>query len=126
VGLVRGISDLYVDIMLTLVVISFSGALLTLYTNMKNSFEVSIDDVKEVPTVLLITYRGRNYLIIANHDLSSRKFLIMNGSVKLYELSIGPEEVITVDLGDLGIWSVNELSVVFDDYILRPNNVVLR
>lgn len=125
-GLVRGISDLYVDIMLTLVVISFSGALLTLYTNMKNSFEVSIDDVKEVPTVLLITYRGRDYLIIANHDLSSRKFLIMNGSVKLYELSIGPEEVITVDLGDLGIWSVNELSVVFDDYILRPNNVVLR
>lgn len=125
-GLVRGISDLYVDIMLTLVVISFSGALLTLYTNMKNSFEVSINDVKEVPTVLLITYRGRNYLIIANHDLSSRKFLIMNGSIKLYELSIGPEEVITVDLGDLGIGSVNELSVVFDDYILRPNNVVLR
>jgi hypothetical protein len=123
VGLVRGISDLYVDIMLTLVVISFSGALLTLYTDMKNSFEVSIDDVKEVPTVLLITYRGRNYLIIANHDLSSRKFLIMNGSVKLYELSIGPEEVITVDLG---FGSVNELSVVFDDYILRPNNVVLR
>jgi len=123
VGLVRGISDLYVDIMLTLVVISFSGALLTLYTNMKNSFEVSIDDVKEVPTVLLITYRGRNYLIIANHDLSSRKFLIMNGSIKLYELSIGPEEVITVDLG---FGSVNELSVVFDDYILRPNNVVLR
>jgi hypothetical protein len=123
VGLVRGISDLYVDIMLTLVVISFSGALLTLYTNMKNSFEVSIDDVKEVPTVLLITYRGRNYLIIANHDLSSRKFLIMNGSIKLYELSIGPEEVITVDLG---VGSVNELSVVFDDYILRPNNVVLR
>lgn len=122
-GLVRGISDLYVDIMLTLVVISFSGALLTLYTDMKNSFEVSIDDVKEVPTVLLITYRGRNYLIIANHDLSSRKFLIMNGSVKLYELSIGPEEVITVDLG---FGSVNELSVVFDDYILRPNNVVLR
>lgn len=122
-GLVRGISDLYVDIMLTLVVISFSGALLTLYTNMKNSFEVSIDDVKEVPTVLLITYRGRNYLIIANHDLSSRKFLIMNGSIKLYELSIGPEEVITVDLG---VGSVNELSVVFDDYILRPNNVVLR
>jgi hypothetical protein len=123
VGLVRGISDLYVDIMLTLVVISFSGALLTLYTDMKNSFEVSIDDVKEVPTVLLITYRGRNYLIIANHDLSSRKFLIMNGSIKLYELSIGPEEVITVDLG---FGSVNELSVVFDDYILRPNNVVLR
>jgi hypothetical protein len=123
VGLVRGISDLYVDIMLTLVVISFSGALLTLYTNMKNSFEVSINDVKEVPTVLLITYRGRNYLIIANHDLSSRKFLIMNGSIKLYELSIGPEEVITVDLG---VGSVNELSVVFDDYILRPNNVVLR
>jgi hypothetical protein len=123
VGLVRGISDLYVDIMLTLVVISFSGALLTLYTNMKNSFEVSINDVKEVPTVLLITYRGRNYLIIANHDLSSRKFLIMNGSIKLYELSIGPEEVITVDLG---FGSVNELSVVFDDYILRPNNVVLR
>jgi hypothetical protein len=123
VGLVRGISDLYVDIMLTLVVISFSGALLTLYTNMKNSFEVSIDDVKEVPTVLLITYRGRNYLIIANHDLSSRKFLIMNGSIKLYELSIGPEEVITVDLG---VGSVNELLVVFDDYILRPNNVVLR
>jgi hypothetical protein len=123
VGLVRGISDLYVDIMLTLVVISFSGALLTLYTDMKNSFEVSIDDVKEVPTVLLITYRGRNYLIIANHDLSSRKFLIMNGSIKLYELSIGPEEVITVDLG---VGSVNELSVVFDDYILRPNNVVLR
>lgn len=122
-GLVRGISDLYVDIMLTLVVISFSGALLTLYTNMKNSFEVSINDVKEVPTVLLITYRGRNYLIIANHDLSSRKFLIMNGSIKLYELSIGPEEVITVDLG---VGSVNELSVVFDDYILRPNNVVLR
>lgn len=122
-GLVRGISDLYVDIMLTLVVISFSGALLTLYTNMKNSFEVSIDDVKEVPTVLLITYRGRNYLIIANHDLSSRKFLIMNGSIKLYELSIGPKEVITVDLG---VGSVNELSVVFDDYILRPNNVVLR
>ena len=122
-GLVRGISDLYVDIMLTLVVISFSGALLTLYTNMKNSFEVSINDVKEVPTVLLITYRGRNYLIIANHDLSSRKFLIMNGSIKLYELSIGPEEVITVDLG---FGSVNELSVVFDDYILRPNNVVLR
>ncbi|MCC6022223.1 MAG: hypothetical protein QXH99_07225 [Sulfolobales archaeon] len=122
-GLVRGISDLYVDIMLTLVVISFSGALLTLYTDMKNSFEVSIDDVKEVPTVLLITYRGRNYLIIANHDLSSRKFLIMNGSIKLYELSIGPEEVITVDLG---VGSVNELSVVFDDYILRPNNVVLR
>ncbi len=122
-GLVRGISDLYVDIMLTLVVISFSGALLTLYTDMKNSFEVSIDDVKEVPTVLLITYRGRNYLIIANHDLSSRKFLIMNGSIKLYELSIGPEEVITVDLG---FGSVNELSVVFDDYILRPNNVVLR
>lgn len=122
-GLVRGISDLYVDIMLTLVVISFSGALLTLYTNMKNSFEVSIDDVKEVPTVLLITYRGRNYLIIANHDLSSRKFLIMNGSIKLYELSIGPEEVITVDLG---VGSVNELLVVFDDYILRPNNVVLR
>jgi hypothetical protein len=52
VGLVRGISDLYVDIMLTLVVISFSGALLTLYTNMKNSFEVSIDDVKEVPTCI--------------------------------------------------------------------------
>jgi hypothetical protein len=123
VGLVRGISDLYVDIMLTLVVISFSGALLTLYTNMKNSFEVSIDDVKEVPTVLLITYRGRNYLIIANHDLSSRKFLIMNGSIKLYELSIGPEEVVTVDLG---VGSVNELLVVFDDYILRPNNVVLR
>jgi hypothetical protein len=123
VGLVRGISDLYVDIMLTLVVISFSGALLTLYTNMKNSFEVSIDDVKEVPTVLLITYRGRNYLIIANHDLSSRKFLIMNGSIKLYELSIGPEEVITVDLG---VGLVNELLVVFDDYILRPNNVVLR
>jgi len=123
VGLVRGISDLYVDIMLTLVVISFSGALLTLYTDMKNSFEVSINDVKEVPTVLLITYRGRNYLIIANHDLSSRKFLIMNGSIKLYELSIGPEEVITVDLG---FGSVNELSVVFDDYILRPNNVVLR
>jgi len=123
VGLVRGISDLYVDIMLTLVVISFSGALLTLYTNMKNSFEVSIDDVKEVPTVLLITYRGRNYLIIANHDLSSRKFLIMNGSIKLYELSIGPEEVVTVDLG---FGSVNELLVVFDDYILRPNNVVLR
>ncbi len=122
-GLVRGISDLYVDIMLTLVVISFSGALLTLYTNMKNSFEVSIDDVKEVPTVLLITYRGKNYLIIANHDLSSRKFLIMNGSIKLYELSIGPEEVITVDLG---FGSVNELLVVFDDYILRPNNVVLR
>ena len=122
-GLVRGISDLYVDIMLTLVVISFSGALLTLYTDMKNSFEVSINDVKEVPTVLLITYRGRNYLIIANHDLSSRKFLIMNGSIKLYELSIGPEEVITVDLG---FGSVNELSVVFDDYILRPNNVVLR
>lgn len=122
-GLVRGISDLYVDIMLTLVVISFSGALLTLYTNMKNSFEVSIDDVKEVPTVLLITYRGRNYLIIANHDLSSRKFLIMNGSIKLYELSIGPEEVVTVDLG---VGSVNELLVVFDDYILRPNNVVLR
>jgi hypothetical protein len=123
VGLVRGISDLYVDIMLTLVVISFSGALLTLYTDMKNSFEVSIDDVKEVPSVLLITYRGKNYLIIANHDLSSRKFLIMNGSIKLYELSIGPEEVITVDLG---FGSVNELSVVFDDYILRPNNVVLR
>jgi hypothetical protein len=123
VGLVRGISDLYVDIMLTLVVISFSGALLTLYTNMKNSFEVSIDDVKEVPTVLLITYRGRNYLIIANHDLSSRRFLIMNGSIKLYELSIGPEEVVTVDLG---VGSVNELLVVFDDYILRPNNVVLR
>jgi hypothetical protein len=123
VGLVRGISDLYVDIMLTLVVISFSGALLTLYTNMKNSFEVSIDDVKEVPTVLLITYRGKNYLIIANHDLSSRKFLIMNGSIKLYELSIGPEEVITVDLG---FGSVNELSIVFDDYILRPNNVMLR
>ena len=122
-GLVRGISDLYVDIMLTLVVISFSGALLTLYTDMKNSFEVSIDDVKEVPSVLLITYRGKNYLIIANHDLSSRKFLIMNGSIKLYELSIGPEEVITVDLG---FGSVNELSVVFDDYILRPNNVVLR
>lgn len=122
-GLVRGISDLYVDIMLTLVVISFSGALLTLYTNMKNSFEVSIDDVKEVPTVLLITYRGRNYLIIANHDLSSRRFLIMNGSIKLYELSIGPEEVVTVDLG---VGSVNELLVVFDDYILRPNNVVLR
>jgi hypothetical protein len=123
VGLVRGISDLYVDIMLTLVVISFSGALLTLYTNMKNSFEVGIDDVKEVPTVLLITYRGRNYLIIANHDLSGRKFLIMNGSIKLYELSIGPEEVVTVDLG---VGSVNELLVVFDDYILRPNNVVLR
>jgi hypothetical protein len=123
VGLVRGISDLYVDIMLTLVVISFSGALLTLYTDMKNSFEVSIDDVKEVPTVLLITYRGKNYLIIANHDLSSRKFLIMNGSIKLYELSIGPEEVITVDLG---FGSVNELSIVFDDYILRPNNVMLR
>lgn len=122
-GLVRGISDLYVDIMLTLVVISFSGALLTLYTNMKNSFEVGIDDVKEVPTVLLITYRGRNYLIIANHDLSGRKFLIMNGSIKLYELSIGPEEVVTVDLG---FGSVNELLVVFDDYILRPNNVVLR
>jgi hypothetical protein len=47
----------------------------------------------------------------------------MNGSIKLYELSIGPEEVVTVDLG---FGSVNELLVVFDDYILRPNNVVLR
>ncbi len=122
-GLVRGISDLYVDIMLTLVVISFSGVFLTLYTGMKNSFEVSVDDVKEVPTVLLITYRGRNYLIIANHDLSSRKFLIMNGSVKLYELSIGSKEVITVDVGT-GL--TNELLIVFEDFILRPNNVILR
>jgi len=122
-GLVRGISDLYVDIMLTLVVISFSGVLLTLYTGMKNSFEVSVDDVKEVPTVLLITYRGRNYLIIANHDLSSRKFLIMNGSVKLYELSVGSKEVITVDIGT-GL--TNELLIVFEDFILRPNNVILR
>jgi len=122
-SLVRGISDLYVDIMLTLVVISFSGVLLTLYTGMKNSFEVSVDDVKEVPTVLLITYRGRNYLIIANHDLSSRKFLIMNGSVKLYELSVGSKEVITVDIGT-GL--TNELLIVFEDFILRPNNVILR
>jgi len=122
-GLVRGISDLYVDIMLTLVVISFSGVFLTLYTGMKNSFEVSVDDVKEVPTVLLITYGGRNYLIIANHDLSSRKFLIMNGSVKLYELSIGSKEVITVDVGT-GL--TNELLIVFEDFILRPNNVILR
>jgi len=47
----------------------------------------------------------------------------MNGSVKLYELSIGSKEVITVDVGT-GL--TNELLIVFEDFILRPNNVILR
>ncbi|MEM1601554.1 MAG: hypothetical protein QW339_06260 [Sulfolobales archaeon] len=114
-----GISELYVDIMLTLVVISVSGAFITLLNDLNRPYD-DVVSVGKPPLALVVGYGGRNYLLIVNYEEEPKEVLLIINNVRVGSYVIQPQEVLVLNVDDVG----NEgLYVLVGNYLVRPNYV---
>ncbi|MCX8185496.1 MAG: hypothetical protein N3G48_00025 [Sulfolobales archaeon] len=119
-----GISELYVDIMLTLIVISVSGAFTALITNLSNySRSTQSLDVGVPPLALIIRYSGSNYLVVVNYEGDSREFALIRGGVKVGSYLIPPQGLLILNIGNA---EPSEIYVLVGNYLVRANFLELR
>lgn len=117
-----GISELYVDIMLTLVVISVSGAFITLLNDLSRPHD-DIVTVGKPPLVLAVGYSGKNYLLIVNYEEEAKEVLLISNNVKVGSYVIQPQGVLVLNIDDVGSAG---LYVLVGNYLVRPNYVDIR
>lgn len=120
--LALGISELYVDIMLTLVVISVSGAFITLLNDLSRPYD-DVVSVGKPPLALVVGYGGKNYLLIVNYEDELKEVLLISNNVRVGSYIIQPQEVLTLSVDDVG---TAELYVLVGNYLVRPNYVDIR
>lgn len=116
----KGVSELYVDIALALVVLSVSGLLVTSFNNVGRSLNVELGSVGNPPLALLINYGGVKYLILVNYEDSYLEFTLASGDVKLGSYLLAPKEVRVVNIAS------DDVYVVVGNYLVRPEKVFLR
>lgn len=98
----RGISELYVDIMLTLIVISVSGTFTALLTNLSSYLRSDQSlDVGTPPLALAINHSGKSYLIVVNYEYSAREVAVICEGVEVGRHLIPPQGLLVVDLGSV-------------------------
>ncbi len=116
----KGVSELYVDIALALVVLSVSGLLVASFNNVGKSLNVELGGVGNPPLALLINYGGVRYLILVNYEDSCLEFTLVSGDVRLGSYLLSPNEVRVVNVDS------DDVYVVVGSYLVRPEKVFLR
>lgn len=119
----EGISELYVDIALTLVVLSVAGILVSSYGNLGRSVNTDLKDYEVPPLALMVDYHGRKYLIIVNYVNDYRELVLMSNSVRVENVTLGPREVKVIDTTSLAI---DGIYIISSNYVVRPEVVILR
>lgn len=118
----RCISELYVDIMLTLVVISVSSMFTALFVGLSNNLSTDyLVGVGKPPLAMIIRYGVKNYLLIVNYEDSSNEVLLISNGVRVGDYLVGPQEVLIVEISD-----VNDIYVLVGRYLITPNYVDMR
>lgn len=119
----RGISELYVDIALTLVVLSVAGVLAASYSNLSRSLSIDLRDYEVAPFALIIDYYGRRYLVVVNYIDGHRELILMGDNVRLGSIALDPKEVKVIDITSL---STREIYIISNNYAFKPEVVILR
>ncbi|MEM0505508.1 MAG: hypothetical protein QW267_05450 [Sulfolobales archaeon] len=120
----KGISELYVDIMLTLIVISLSGAFTALLTDLSNYLRSDHSlSVGVPPLALSIKYGGRNYLIVVNYGDSPLEIAVMYGGTKTSNYVVNPQSPLIIDLDNV---DPSNTYVLVSNYLVRVNSLELR
>lgn len=119
----RGISELYVDVALTLVVLSVAGVLVASYGNLGRSLSMDLKDYEVAPLALIIDYYGRRYLIVVNYVDAYMELVLVGDNVRLGSITLGPKEVRVIDITSL---ITGEFYVISHSHVFKPEVAVLR
>ncbi len=120
----RGISELYVDIMLTLIVLSISGAFIAQFNNLSNYIEGGGPvEMGKPPLALIIRLRSKSYLLIVNYEESPKEVTLIRDGVRVGNCSVGPEGFAVLEVD--GVEDHNTY-VLIGNYLVRPNYVDMR
>ncbi len=118
----RCISELYVDIMLTLVVISVSSMFTALFSGLSNNLSSDyLVSIGKPPLAVIIKYGVKNYLLVANYEDSSKEVLLISNGIIVGNYLVGPQEVLVVEVND-----VDGIYVLVGKYLIKPNYVDMR
>lgn len=118
----RCVSELYVDIMLTLVVISVSSMFTALFAGLTDNLNSDyLAGVGKPPLAMIIRYGVKNYLLVVNYEDSSEEVLIISNGVRVGNYLVGPYEVLVVEVND-----VDNVYVLVGRYLIKPNYVDMR
>lgn len=123
---VRGVSELYVDLMLTMVVLSISGLIISGFSSLSNSLG-GVNDlssgIQKPPLALLLKRGGRNYLLIANNDGSSMEFAVVVNGVKRASYVLNSSDVVVLELTNA---TPDDVYVIASNYVVMPKVIELR
>jgi len=123
---VRGVSELYVDLMLTMVVLSISGLIISGFSSLSNSLG-GVNDlssgIQKPPLALLLKRGGRNYLLIANNDGSSMEFAVVVNGVKRANYVLNSSDVVVLELTNA---TPDDVYVIASNYVVMPKVIELR
>jgi len=123
---VRGVSELYVDLMLTMVVLSISGLIISGFSSLSNSLG-GVNDlssgIQKPPLALLLKRGGRNYLLIANNDGSPMEFAVVVNGVKRANYLLNSSDVVVLELTNA---TPDDVYVIASNYVVMPKVIELR
>jgi len=123
----RGISEIYVDLILTMILLSISGVIISSFNNLSSSLAEtgdSSDVILEPPLILLIKRKGKQYLIMVNNDEGPREFILIVNGVKKATYVLNASDVRILELNDVS--SNDEVYVVASNYMVSPKVIELR
>lgn len=121
--LVRGISELYTDLILTLVVLSISGALLGSVVGFTRGIHDNVSDSKLPLTyALLVKGSDNDLLILCNYgDYVANLTILLNDSIVLGEISLKPKSFTIVKLSASEASGYSLSILVNGDVVIKPS-----
>ena len=120
--LTSGISEIYIDLILTLIVISVSGALLSGVLGITKNVHNNVGDVSLPLVYALMVNSSSEYLVIlCNYGSRSVNFTILaNDSTVIYHASVAPNSFTVVKLSSAYVNRSSLGILVNNDVIIRP------
>ena len=119
--LVKGISELYVDLILTLIVLSVSGTLIAGVSAISRESDIRYDNLSVPLTYAILLNSGDGYLLVlCNYGDNVLNYTVLvNNSVAL-RVSVAPHSFTAVPLNMTGLRADSVGVLVNDEVMIKP------